>query len=68
MFDAILRETGIEGRVLKKRNEPLLWMEIYENVEDDAKFEWALAEAAAASGIARLLQDGSSRHIECFSA
>ncbi len=68
LFDAILRETGIEGRVLKKRNEPLLWMEIYENVEDDAKFEWALAEAAAASGIARLLQDGSSRHIECFSA
>jgi len=68
LLDAVKRETGIAGRVLKKRNEPLLWMEIYENVADEAKFEWALAEAAAASGIANLLQAGSSRHTECFSA
>jgi hypothetical protein len=68
LLDAMKRETGIAGRVLKKRNEPLLWMEIYENVEDEAKFEWALAEAATASGIANLLQAGSSRHVECFSA
>ncbi len=68
LFDAIRRETGINGRVLKKRNEPLLWMEIYEMVEDDAKFEWALTEAVAASGIVKLLQDGSTRHTECFSA
>lgn len=58
--------TGIRGRVLKKRNEPLLWMEIYEPVTDEAKFEWELAEAVAASGIMALLQDGSARHTECF--
>jgi len=58
--------TGIQGRVLKKRNEPLLWMEIYEPVSDEAKFEWELAEAVAASGITALLQAGSARHVECF--
>ena len=64
---ATVRErTGIHGRFLKKRHEPLLWMEIYERVEDDAKFEWELAEAAAAAGIAPLLQAGSVRHVECF--
>lgn len=68
LLDAVKRETGVAGRVLKKRNEPLLWMEIYENVTDAEAFEWALAEAAAASGISNLLQDGSSRHTECFSA
>lgn len=59
--------TGIRGRVMTKRSEPLLWMEIYENVADEARFEWELAEAVAASGIASLLQTGSSRHTECFS-
>ncbi len=57
---------GVRGRVLKKRNEPLLWMEIYEPVSDEAKFEWELAEAVAASGINALLQAGSARHTECF--
>lgn len=58
--------SGIHGRMLIKRNEPLLWMEIYEPVTDGAKFEWELAEAVAALKINALLQDGSARHIECF--
>ncbi len=64
----LLAKTGIRGRVLKKRDEPLLWMEIYEQVADEAKFEWELAEAVAASGIATLLQPGNARHTECFAA
>lgn len=68
ILDAVKRKTGIEGRVLKKRNEPLLWMEIYENVADEAGFEWELAEAVTASGIAQLLQEGKGRHTECFAA
>jgi len=63
---AVRERTGIQGRVLKKRNEPLLWMEIYEPVADEARFEWELAEAVAASGINALLQTGSARHTECF--
>ena len=66
VLDAVHRSTGITGRLLKKRNEALLWMEIYEGVGDGAKFEWALAEAVAGSGIAAALQPGSVRHIECF--
>lgn len=60
------KRAGVRGRVLKKRNEPLLWMEIYEPVSDEAKFEWELAEAVAQSGINALLQAGSTRHTECF--
>lgn len=66
ILDAVFRNTGITGRLLKKRNEALLWMEIYENVSDEAKFEWALAEAVAGSSLAAALQAGSTRHIECF--
>jgi len=66
LLTALHEKTGIQGRILKKRNEPLLWMEIYEPVTDEAKFEWELAEAVAASGINALLQSGSARHIECF--
>lgn len=58
--------TGVHGRMLKKRDEPLLWMEIYEAVIDDAKFEWELVEAVTALKINALLQDGSARHTECF--
>lgn len=67
VLDAVHRATGIRGRLLKKRNEPLLWMEIYEGVTDEAGFEWALAEAVSAAAILPLLQQGSSRHTECFS-
>ncbi len=66
LLTAIRERTGIQGRVLKKRNEPLLWMEIYEPVADEAKFEWELAEAVAGSGVTALLQAGSTRHTECF--
>jgi len=60
-------KTGIQGRLLRKRNEPLLWMEIYENVPDGDTFEWELAEAVNASGLQHYLQAGSTRHTECFS-
>ena len=66
LLDAMRRNTGIAGRLLKKRNEALLWMEIYEGISDEAKFEWELAAAATGSGIAATLQPGSVRHIECF--
>lgn len=67
LLDAVHKKTGIQGRVMKKRNEPQLWMEIYENVTDEAGFEWELAEAVAGSGISNMLQPGSGRHTECFS-
>jgi hypothetical protein len=66
LFAAIRNTTGIDGRLLKKRGEPLLWMEIYEQVGDAAQFEWELAEAVARLHLQDFLQTGSGRHVECF--
>ena len=40
----VRESTGIQGRLLRKHGEPNLWMEVYEGVSDEAKFEWELAE------------------------
>lgn len=59
-------EVGTPGRWLRKRDEPLLWMEIYENVASAADFEAALARAVKKSGVLQCMADGSQRHVECF--
>ncbi len=60
--------TGTAGRLMKKRGEPDLWMEVYENVADDAKFEWELGVAVNQFQVLEFLQPGSGRQIECFEA
>jgi len=62
------RITGIRGRLLTKRGEPGLWMEVYEPVKDAARFEQALQESVERSGMEALLQAESKRHTECFDA
>jgi hypothetical protein len=66
LFSAVKETTGIAGRLLKKRSEPLLWMEVYENVRDDAKFELELEQAALQLQIGECLTEGSGRRVECF--
>jgi hypothetical protein len=66
LLGAMRRATGVQGRLMKKRGEPNLWMEVYEGVADDAKFEWELAEAVARLKIQECLMSGTPRHIECF--
>ena len=66
LFSMLKETTTIAGRLLKKRSEPLLWMEVYENVRDDAKFELELERAAVQLQIAECLQEGSARRLECF--
>ena len=68
LFSALKQSTTVAGRLLKKRSEPLLWMEVYENVRDDAKFELELEQTAAQLKIAECLQEGSTRRVECFEA
>lgn len=67
MQNTLRSQTGIEGRLLKKRGEPLLWMEIYENVPDGESFETALANAVSEHAVCELLKPGTSRMVECFS-
>lgn len=66
LLAAVKQATGIAGRLLKKRSEPELWMEVYEKVRDDATFESELAAAVARLGIEDYLQTGASRRVECF--
>lgn len=63
---AVEKATGISGRLLKKRGEPLLWMEVYENVSDQAHFEWELADIADKLKAREFLETGTTRHCECF--
>jgi quinol monooxygenase YgiN len=62
----IEREAGICGRALARCDEPELWMEVYEDVRDRTAFEATLSAAALASGLARHLEPGSARTVECF--
>jgi len=66
LFAAVQQATGISGQLLRKRGESNLWMEVYLGVQDDAKFEWELADAATRLKFQDLLQDGTTRHMECF--
>ncbi len=56
--------SGIGGRLLKKRDEPGLWMEVYEDVAEPERFERLLDQAVDEFDLAMLL-DGP-RHTECF--
>jgi hypothetical protein len=66
--NALLREmalrAGVTGRLLMRRDDPSTWMEIFENVVDTARFDAALVEATARSGIEACVPEG--RHVERF--
>ena len=66
LLTAVKQATGIAGRLMKKRGEPNLWMEVYANVTDEARFEWELAEAVHRLKATEFLQAGTGRHVECF--
>jgi hypothetical protein len=61
-------QTGVEGRLLKKREEPTLWMEIYEGIENGPGFEAALERAVSRFEVDMFLAPGSTRKLECFIA
>ena len=57
---------GIAGRLLRKRSDPAIWMEIYEGVEQASTFESCLDAAVRAMDFGAVLEDGSVRTMECF--
>ena len=57
---------GVRGRLMTKRGEPNLWMEVYEAVSDATGFEHALDVAVQELQLVQLLATGSLRHVECF--
>ena len=57
---------GIDGRLLRRRDDETTWMEIYENVPDGARFEAEITRLVELHGLAALLARGSSRKQEVF--
>lgn len=66
MQSELLVRSGVRGRLLTKRDEPDLWMEVYEGVNDAPAFEAELDSLIAAMKLDGFLAPGSRRHTECF--
>jgi Domain of unknown function (DUF4936) len=58
LFGILERATGVRGRWMRRRDKPDTYMEVYEDVRDDAGFEALLEREAAGLGL--------DRHVERF--
>jgi hypothetical protein len=68
MQRALARETGIEGRLMRRADDPTTWMEVYEAVPDASGFERSLEAAVVRFDLERLLAADARRHVERFVA
>ncbi len=64
--DEVLMKAGVRGRLLRRRDDPATWMEVYEDVAEEKAFVASLAAAVERHGFQRLLVPGSSRIAETF--
>lgn len=62
----LAKDSGIQGRLLFKHDDPTLWMEIYEQVTDAQAFEKSLTTALNLLQIEKWLKQGSVRQMEQF--
>ena len=67
-LDTLEERAGIVGRLFAGESEPLLWMEVYENVRDTELFEKMLNDLLAAKRFPEFLAPGSERRLERFVA
>ncbi len=68
LFEEIQRQTGISGRWMRRRDDPLTFMEIYEGVKDDTAFDALLERECERLGLQRFLAAGAARRREIFIA
>ena len=64
--DRIRQRTGIIGRLMAKVDEPLLWMEVYDEIADAAVFLDTMRDCVERSAISRWLDGDHRRHTEIF--
>lgn len=58
LFAKLQEQTGVQGRWMRRRDEPSTYMEVYENVRDAAAFEAVLSRESSGLGL--------ERHVERF--
>jgi hypothetical protein len=66
LFEQLHQACGVRGRLLTKRDDPDLWMEIYEPVIDGARFDTIMRTEQEALRFSDVLLAGSKRSVECF--
>lgn len=62
LFLTLERQLGVRGRWMRRRDDPTTYMEVYEDVEDEAAFEALLESEGARLGVARKLERFVSLH------
>jgi len=60
------QRTGVLGHLVRRMDDPTLWMEVYQNVADATAFAVVLNEAARNAGIAAHLAEDGARKTERF--
>jgi Domain of unknown function (DUF4936) len=56
LFQIIERESGVRGRWMRRRDDPLTCMEVYEGVRDDKAFDALLERESAKLGLERKVE------------
>jgi hypothetical protein len=56
MFHRIEKQTGVRGRWMHRRDDPLTYMEVYEDVKDENAFEALLEREGAKLGVPRKVE------------
>ena len=56
LFDAVEKQCGVRGRWMHRRDDPSTYMEVYEDVKDEAAFEALLEREGAKLGVQRKLE------------
>jgi hypothetical protein len=56
LFAAIERQFGVRGRWMRRRDDPGTYMEVYEDVKDEAGFEALLEREGARLGLQRKVE------------
>ena len=62
----LMQLMGTRFRLQTKLGEPLLWMEVYEDVPDTQAFLNAMGEYVARTNMTRWLDKDNQRHVELF--
>ena len=56
LFGKIEKQTGVRGRWMHRRDDPLTYMEVYEDVKDEKAFEALLEREGAKLGVPRKVE------------